>query len=180
MTERSGERGVRSVTHEASGPTEVSPWGLAVSRAVVTSGFSADRLSPASKALCPRRELVLSGQAPSPGARASAPSLRPPRPLPAAVPSLGLCFPQGPEDLHAVGSVPAFLQLPHGGQHEEDHPLAQVRPFPLPADSSSLLIPESCFSRAKKKGQGWCRFHGGHLVPSHQVHRIAFCCHNSP
>lgn len=46
---------------------------------------------------------------------------------------------QGAGNLHAVGPVPALLQLPHGRQHEEDHPLAQVRHLPLSLGRQSFL-----------------------------------------
>ena len=47
---------------------------------------------------------------------------------------------QGPGDLHAVGPVPALLQLPHGRQHEEDHSLAPVRHLPLPQETDSTFV----------------------------------------
>ena len=47
---------------------------------------------------------------------------------------------QGPGDLQAVGPVPALLQLPHGRQHEEDHPLAPVRHLPLPQETDSTFV----------------------------------------
>lgn len=50
-----------------------------------------------------------------------------------------LWFFQGPGNLHAVGSVPALLQLPHGRQHEENYPLAQVCCLPYPLGDSSFL-----------------------------------------
>lgn len=46
---------------------------------------------------------------------------------------------QGPGDVPTVGPVQTLLQLPHGRQHEEDHPLTQVL-SPVPILSTFTLV----------------------------------------
>lgn len=102
------EEGVGTVPHKACATTELSRWDCMFSKAV----WCLHKIS-LSESLRPCAETRVPGS----GASAS---------LQGTASHSGLPFFQGPGDLHAVGSVPALLQLPHGRQHEEDHPLAQV------------------------------------------------------
>ena len=126
------EEGVRSVSGKARGPRDLSGRGLSLSNVHSLSVRVALPFvwGPRVRARVPAKGAGPSSGRSSASSRAS-PSLSTPGRPPPPLLTLPLWLSQGPGDLHAVGPVPALLQLPHGRQHEEDHSLAPVRHLPF-------------------------------------------------